>query len=475
MDNRKRTLIFAALLITCVAASFLATAVPTALPPMIKDFGISAETGQWLTGAYGLVMGITIPLTAFLITRFPTKPLYITALLILMAGLSVCLFASGFTVMLIGRILQGISNGITNSMAQVVLLRIYPPEQKGRVMGWYGLAFGASPVIAPVIAGICADTVGYRMIFVLPFILAAAALFFSFYAFGNVLETKQKKFDYLSFSLSAAAFGGVTFGIGNVGRGFYRPAAWIPLLVGTLCAVCFALRQMQLKHPFLQLSGFKNRNFSVSVLCSMLVYFMMMGGSVVMPLYVQSVLDKTATFSGLVMLPGGIAMAVASPLAGRIYDKIGIRKLSLIGAVGATAGSFGMFFLTEEMSVWIAAVLYAVRTAAIGCMMMPFLTWGITGLTKECAERNGKTAAKSDTVTAHANAVITSLRTVAGALGSAVCVGVLAAASKETDSEKIAASMRGVNRSFLGMAVAGAGLLLTAVFFVKEKKAKNVI
>ena len=83
-----------------------------------------------------------------------------------MAGLIVCTTAHSFPMLMIGRILQACSNGITTSLAQVVLLTIYPPEEKGTIMGWYGLSLGAAPVIAPTIAGLFVDTVGWRMIFI---------------------------------------------------------------------------------------------------------------------------------------------------------------------------------------------------------------------------------------------------------------------------------------------------------------------
>lgn len=251
VNSRKRTLIFLNLLITCIATSFLSTALTTALPPIISEFGIDAAQGQWLTSAYSLVMGITMPLTAFLITRFSTKKLYITALFILVAGLAVCTVANSFPMLMAGRIFQACSNGITTSLAQVVLLTIYPPEKKGTVMGWYGLSVGAAPVIAPTIAGLFVDTIGWRMIFIVTLCILVFALIFAFIYFDDVLDTEVKRFDIISFMLSIFAFGGLTLGIGNVSGGITKPEAYIPLVAGIIGSVCFIYRQLHMRQPFL--------------------------------------------------------------------------------------------------------------------------------------------------------------------------------------------------------------------------------
>ncbi|MCF2682593.1 MFS transporter [Faecalicatena contorta] len=176
---KKRTLIFVNIIITCIATSLLQTALTTALPPIIADFGISVTTGQWLTSAYSLVMATMMPLTAYLVTRIPTRRLYIVTIVIFAVGTGVCMFAPNFLVLLTGRILQACSNGITSAMGQVILLSIYPVEKRGTIMGWYGLSAGAAPVIAPTLAGILVDLFSWRMIFVCTFVVMIVSLVYA--------------------------------------------------------------------------------------------------------------------------------------------------------------------------------------------------------------------------------------------------------------------------------------------------------
>ncbi len=419
MNIRKRTVIMFNLIVTCIASSFLQTALTTALPPIINDLHISVSDGQWLTSGYSLAMGIMMPLTAFLITRCPTRKLYVGAIGLFLVGLGVCIFATNFPIMMLGRILQACSNGITTSMAQVVLLTIYPAEKRGTVMGWYGLSVGAAPVIAPTIAGILVDTSGWRTIFIIAFVILALSFVMALTVFDNVLDTKMKTFDVYSFILSALAFGGITLGIGNLSAlGITAVMTICPLVVGVVSGILFTHRQLNIEEPFLNLRTLKVQEYRLSVIGSMMLYLVMMGSSVIMPLYVQSILGKSATISGLVTLPGSLTMAVISPFAGKIYDKFGMKRLAVAGTFMMIISTFGMEFITINTSVVFAAILNVIRSVAIGCLMMPFVTYGISSM-------------EADN-TAHGTALLTSLRTIAGAIGTAVFVGILNACGAST-------------------------------------------
>lgn len=458
---RCRTLIFLNILVSCIASSMLATALTTALAPLSRDLGISVTTGQWITSGYSLAMGIIMPLTAFLITRFSTKKLYLSGIGIFILGLVVSLLSTTFPVMMAGRIFQACGNGILMSMAQVVILSIYPADRKGTIMGWYGLASGAAPVIAPTLAGVLIDVFSWRAIFTVACAVMIVALVMALFVFDDVLETHYKRFDIISFLLSVFAFGGITLGVGNIGSvSASDPLLWGPLAVGIITGIIFAYRQLHLDAPFLDLRILKSRDYALSVIGSMLLYFVMMGSSVLMPLYVQSVMGHSATVSGLVTLPGSLAMAIVSPFAGKIFDRLGIKTLFIAGASFMLLSNIGMIFITLHTSLVVAALYNTVRNIAIGCLMMPLITWGTLHI--------------DHTRVADATALLTSLRTITGAIGSAIFVGVMsmvATASLGTYGEN--AQIHGLNIAYLWMALSTLVLLAIAVFFVKDRKRRS--
>ncbi|MCD7708616.1 MAG: DHA2 family efflux MFS transporter permease subunit [Clostridiales bacterium] len=462
VSSRKRMLIFVNIVISCIASSLLATALSTALLPIATDLNVSVTTGQWLTSGYSLMMAIVMPLSAFLISRFPTKRLYSGAILLFLAGLAVCALAVNFPMMMVGRLMQAAGGGVLTSMAQVIILTIFPEEQKGSAMGWYGLAIGAAPVIAPTLGGILVDTLGWRAIFVCSFVIMLVSFIYSLLVFENVLDNEKKKFDVASFIMSALAFGGITLGIGNIGTyGAASVQFLLPLIVGVVFAAIFSVRQLHLDVPFLDISILKDKDYAISVIGSMLLYFNVYGGTVILPLYVEQALGMSATIAGLITLPGSLVSAIVSPFAGRIYDKVGMRILFIIASILLIISNGMMCFVTLDVGLWVAVILNITRNIATACLLMTLVTWGASTV--------------SINKTSHATALLTSLRTIAGSIGTAVFVAIMtmvstgAAASVSESS----ASMRGVNMAFLGMFISDIVLFIIALLGTRDATKKK--
>lgn len=450
-------------MITGVVTSMLATAMTTALPPVVEYFGISTTTGQWMTSGYSLAMGIVMPLTAFLVKKVPTKKLYISGIMFFIVGEFACILAPGFGIMMVGRILQAMGNGILTAMGQVIIFSMYPAEKKGTMMGWYGLASTAAPIIAPTIAGVLVDTVGWKYIFIYTVVIMLISLVMSITCFEDVLDLQDITFDVISFVMSIFAFGGLTLGIGNIGTyGIVSVWAGIPLIIGIVTAVIFVFRQLKLDKAFLDVRILKKKEYSLAVISSMLLYLVMMGGSVLMPLYVQTVLGYSAVTSALVTLPGSVATALINPLAGRIYDKMGIKKLFVTGSICLLISNIGMYFVTLSTPLIISAVFNVIRNVSIGCLMMPLLTWG--------------TSQVSNDKVADASTLLTALRTVAGSIGSAVFVAIMSAVAVSSKAAYgDAASMRGVNIAFVSMSIGTLIMVGIAVFGVKKINKKQEV
>lgn len=457
LSSKKRTMIFICLVVSGIASSMLSTEMTTALPNVVEYFGISTSVGQWITSGYSLAMGMIMPLTAFLITRFPTKKLYLVGIGGFILGLLVSIFAGNFGIMMAGRILQACGNGVLMTAAQVIILTVYPVDKKGTMMGTYGLATTAAPVVAPTIAGLMIDAFGWKSIFYVALVILAVSFVISCFVFEDVLELQDKKFDVVSFVESIVGFGGITLGIGNISSfGLISVEGGLPLIIGAVVCALFILRQCGLEKPFLDVKILANRNYAVSVIASMVLYLVMMGSSVMMPLYVQSVMGYSAVVSGLVTLPGSLATAVVSPFAGNLYDRIGIKKIFVAGSAALIISNVGMYFLTMNTPLWTAAALNVIRNISIGSLMMPLLTWGTSNVHPQKV--------------ADASSLLTSLRTIAGSIGSAVFVGIMTAVSAASAAVYgVNALMHGMNVSFLWMAAGAVILFLISIFAVREK------
>ncbi len=390
ITDKSRNMIFIVLIISSIIGAMLQTSLTTALPIIMQDFNISAATGQWLTRAYALAMGIMVPVTPFLLKRFLTKPLFLTGMGMYFIGLLFSSIAPSFSILLLGRVVQALGNGILLSMTQVVILTIFSPDKRGTAMGIYGLAIGAAPVLAPTITGMVIDIIDWHIIFWFALVLVAIDILLACVFMKNVLKNEKPSFDFLSLFYSALGYCGLIIGIGNLGTfPFLSFLVSLPLLVGIAMLILFSLRQLHVAEPLLELRTLKNREFRLSVIMSMLLYGVMMGGSTLFPIYIQIVHGLSATMSGLIM--------------------------------------------------------------------MPIITWGMS--------------TTDERYTAHGTALLSSLRTIAGAVGSAVFVAIMSFATKiSSNSESITANAFGINAAFFGISVLSVIQLVVAFIFVKNRQ-----
>ncbi len=458
LSNTNRKYIFMCIIISCIASTFLSSALTTALPTIMVDLDITASTGQWLTSGYSLVLGIVMPLTAFLITRVPSRKLYLSALSISMLGSVLASIANSFEILMLARILQAVGGGILSAMAQVILLTIYPIEIRGRVMGWYGLAIGGAAVFAPTIAGAIIDIFGWRAIFYTSFAIMLLIFILTIKFFENVLETRDVKFDTLSFVLSAFAFAGITLGIGNLGA--YELTSFFVMgmiVIGITAMIIFVLRQLRLDDPYLDVRILRNKKFVGAVLVSMILYLVMMAPSIIMPIYIQMILGMPATVAGLVSLPGSICMMVLNPSIGKVYDKVGIKLLYLIGSIALVLSNFGMSMVTVETTIWVAVFCNIIRGIGIACVLMPLITWSLSNVEQE--------------EMAHGSALLSALRSISGAIGAALFLNIMMyVAERGVDPMSREALMHGANISYIGMGILSIIMVLMGIFVIGSKK-----
>jgi len=460
VSDKKRTSIFLNINVSCIATSMLGTALTTALPPIMKDLNISVNTGQWLTSGFALFLAVMTPFTAYLITKFRTKKLYCTAIGFFIVGLTICACSNNFWTMMLGRIIQGCGNGLLSSMAQVIILTIFPPERIGTIMGWYGLSIGVAPIISPTIAGILVDSVGWRMIFIIAIAIMSISLICALFIFEDVLPTMNKHFDVISLFFSALAFGGITLAVGNMGT--YKFVSWevlFALIVGLVTSVIFAYRQLHIKVPFLDIRVLKNWDFTVSLTATVVIQLIFMGTAIIVPVYIQQIKGESATISGLVTLPGSLVWAVISPFAGKIYDKIGMKLLFIIGSIILIFSNLPVYFISVHHSVWIFSGINAFRSLACGALLMPLVTWAMKDIPKIKA---------SD-----ATALYNSIRFIAGAVASALFISIMTKIANASVGKKESPQMYGINMVFLIMTFLSVVLLLIGIFGCKEKFIKK--
>ncbi|MFZ7943450.1 MULTISPECIES: DHA2 family efflux MFS transporter permease subunit [Bacillaceae] len=416
------------LLFILLLGSFLSvlnqTILNVALPDLMKEFEVSATTIQWLSTGFMLVNGILIPVTAFLMQRFTTRQLFISSMVLLLAGTFLNAIAPNFALLLTGRLIQAAGAGIIMPLLMMVTLVVFPAENRGTAMGMLGLVMIFAPAIGPTLAGFIIEHFSWRWLFIGMFPLVAIVIALAFKYLVNVSETSKPKLDINSIILSTIGFGAVLYGFSNAGdKGWGSALVLTCLAVGVLFLLLFCRRQLTSNDPLLNLQVFKDRVFTMTTIVNILVTMVMYADMILLPIYLQSSRGYTVLETGLLLLPGALINALMSPVSGRLFDKFGVKPLAIIGLVFIIAASWGVTDLTETTTYNYLMIRTIILRIGMSFITMPITTAGLNALPKH--------------LHSHGSAVSNTVRQVAGSIGIALVVTIMTTRTKSHAVELI--------------------------------------
>lgn len=436
-----------------LAGAFLAilnqTVLSPALPKLMETFSITAGTAQWVTSIYMLVNGIMVPISGFLIDRFPTRKLFFASMGMFVVGTACAAAAPTFEVLLVGRVLQAAGAGIQLPLVAVVPMLIFPPEKRGTAMGTAGIVMSCAPAAGPVLAGVIIDSMGWRMMFWAMVPLAVIVLLASIFLLANVGELKKPHLDIPSVVLSTVAFGGLLYGFSSASTmGWASVVVVASIAIGAAALVCFVRRQLTIEEPILQLKVLKTPVFAYSAIIVTVVNSALAVGAVILPLYLQNVLGLTAFETGVLMTPGAVSTIFLSPVSGVLFDRFGPRVIAIVGLSGLTASFAALAFVGSTTPVWYLVTFYILQSAGLTLANMPVNTWGLNSL-------------PNDRIS-HGNAISNTGRQVGGAMSTALLVTIMTmVATSQAAAGPIESQVAGIDAVYgISCAIAAIALLL---------------
>jgi DHA2 family lincomycin resistance protein-like MFS transporter len=412
--NVKTKPIMISLLIGAFFAILNETLLNIALITLMEEFNITLPTVQWMATGFMLVMGIVIPVSALLLQWFTTRQLFIGTMIVFTIGTVIAASAPNFPILLVGRLTQAIGTGMLMPIMFNVLLLLYPPKTRGKIMGTLGLVIMFAPAIGPTLSGVIVEYLGWRYLFIIVIPFTIFSILFAYKYLVNVSELTKPKIDWLSVILSTIGFGATIYGFSSVGKsdaGFTSIEVLISLIVGILCIIFFVLRQLKLEEPVMDVRVFKFPMFTHAIVMFTLIIMTMFASELILPLYMQGALLLSAATAGLVLLPGSILNGAMSPFMGALFDKVGPRVM-MIPATIVLAGTMFMFSrLDLSTPAWVIVVGFILIMLSVSATMMPAETNGLNQLPKRYYP--------------HGTAVISSLQPLAGAIGVSVFMSIL--------------------------------------------------
>lgn len=322
----------AKLILSIIAAgimSFSGVVVETAMnvtfPTLMEEFGIGTSTVQWITTGYLLVLACIIPASSYLKKCFTTKTLFVTAICLFIIGTVMAAVTPVFSLLLAGRLIQGVGTGIALPLMFNIVLEQVPEERLGLMMGIASLITAMAPAVGPSIGGLIVSNFGWRMIFVALLPLLLLAFLFGIFSIRQVTETKKISFQLVNYLFLAAGFACFIFATSTASESGWTSVPVIVLFLASIISlVIFYRRSIRSKNPLIDLHVFRTLPFTLSVFVILLIQFICLGLGFLIPNYAQIVSGQDAFLAGCI----SGRMSAASRLSSRSSAFSGERAYS---------------------------------------------------------------------------------------------------------------------------------------------------
>jgi len=439
------------------------TIMSVALPELMREFEVPATTAQWLTTAFLLTMAVVIPVTGFLLTRFPLRRVFMAAMISFTAGTLIAALAPTFAVLVGARVVQAVGTALMMPLLITTILNLVPADRRGRMMGTVSIVISVAPAIGPTISGVVLDQLSWRWMFWLVLPIAVLSLVLGTLWVRNVTEPVDVPVDVASVVLSALAFGGLIYGLSSIGEaasGETPVSPWIPILVGAVALAVFVVRQLSLRErALLDLRTFAHRTFTIATVLVAVSMMALFGALILLPIYLQTVLELSTLSTGLVLLPGGLTMGLLAPFVGRLFDRYGPVPLVAPGAAVTSVALWGMSMFDTGTTQGLVVAMHVVMSIGLALMFTPLLTSALGSLPHH--------------LYSHGSATVSTLQQVAGAAGTALFVTVMTRRSVsevESGASVIDATASGVHAALLYGGIISA-LAVVVALFVRGQKA----
>lgn len=393
------------------------TLMNVALPKIMQTFSITAAQGQWLSNGYMLVNGVMVPLTAFLIQRFSTRQLYLSAMSIFAVGTIIGGIAPTYSILILGRMVQAAGAGIIAPLMNVSIMDMYPLNERGKAMGWVGLALNFAPAMGPTLSGYLVQNLSWRYLFFLVAPLIILDIIFAAKVLRNLTESQKLPLNWGGVILSSVGLGSLLLGFSNAGDyGIVSMNVLGYVIIGLAVVALFVYQQVHSKVKLLNFNVFKYHNFNVSVMINIFLMMAQYGGMLLLPLYMQNIRGYNAMISGLALLPGALVTAVMSPISGNLYDRYGAKYMSLVGTIILFLGTIMLSRVSMTTTFFWVALSQAVRQLGLSLVIMPIQTESLNSLPPQ--------------IIPDGSAMYTTIRQVAGSFGTAVLIGIMSIIQK---------------------------------------------
>jgi DHA2 family multidrug resistance protein len=332
------------------------TVVNVSLPHIAGNLSATIDESTWVLTSYLVANAIVLPMTGWLARNYGRKRLLMTSVSGFTIASLLCGLAPNLATLVFFRLVQGATGGAMQPLSQAVLLEAFPPQDRGKAMGFWGLGIVVAPILGPVLGGWLTDTYSWRWVFFinLPVGIVSIIMTQLFVFDPDYLRQEVSKIDFLGIGLLALWVGSLQIAL-DLGQehDWFSSTFITTLIVIAVCgAVVFVAREWLTPEPIVDLHVFKVRTYSTGVFLMTCLGFVLYGSLVLLPIMLQTLFGYPSLQAGIAMAPRGIGSIIGMPVIGLLVGKIDARKLVAFGLISGGLTLIWLGHLNLNAGYW---------------------------------------------------------------------------------------------------------------------------
>ena len=401
------------------------TVVNVSLPHIAGSLSASIDEATWALTSYLVANAIILPMTGWLASTFGRKRLIMAAVIGFTTSSFLCGLAPNLASLIVFRIIQGATGGVMQPLSQAVLLEAFPPQDRGKAMGFWGLGIVVAPILGPVLGGWLTDTYSWRWVFYINIPVGIASLVMTqLYIFDPpyLRAAGKRSIDYWGIGMLAVGIGALQIVLDKGQQEDWLASNIILALVvlSALSIGALIVHELTTAEPIVDLRVFKVRSYAVGVFLMTIVGFVMYGSMVLLPIMLQTLLGYPPIQAGIAMAPRGIGSFFMMPITGLLVGRFDARKLLTTGMVIGGGTMLWLSLLNLQAGYWDIFWPQVIQGAGMSLLFVPLTTIAMDAIPRE---KMG-----------YATSLFSLMRNIGGSVGIAVTATMLA---RQTQANKV--------------------------------------
>src|SRR5437660_6103524 len=354
------------------------TVVNVSLPHIAGSLSATIDEATWALTSYLVANAIILPMTGWLASVFGRKRLLMASVGGFTVSSFLCGLAPNLPTLILFRILQGATGGAMQPLSQAVLLEAFPPEDRGKAMGFWGLGIVVAPILGPVLGGWLTDSYSWRWVFYINIPVGVASLIMTrlFIFDPEYIRRESQGIDYWGLGMLTVGIGALQIVLDKGQEEDWFSSAWITALaiVSAVTLVWLVIHELRTEHPVVDLYVFKERTYAVGVFLMTIVGFVLYGSLVLLPIMLQTLLGYPSLQAGIAMAPRGVGSFFMMPLTGIMTGKFDPRKLLTAGLIIGGVTLIWLSQLNLNAGYWDIFWPQLVQGAGMSMLFVPLTT-----------------------------------------------------------------------------------------------------